>query len=38
MVQLVDEGQITEETARAAVADPDSLQFAGGKGKKKAKK
>jgi twitching motility protein PilT len=37
LMQLVDEGQITQETARAAVADPDSLHFGGGKGKKKSK-
>jgi twitching motility protein PilT len=37
LVQLVDEGHITQETARAAVADPDSLHFGGGKGKKKSK-
>ena len=35
LIQLVDDGAITQETARAAVADPDSLRF--GKGKKKAK-
>lgn len=35
LLELVEAGQITQETAKAAVADPDSLQF--GKGKKKAK-
>ncbi|MEP7326511.1 MAG: PilT/PilU family type 4a pilus ATPase [Gemmatimonadota bacterium] len=35
LIQLVEDGQITQETARAAVADPDSLRF--GKGKKKSR-
>ena len=38
LVRLVDAGTITAETARAAVAEPDSLPMAPeGKGKKKAK-
>ena len=37
LIQLVEDGLITQETARASVADPDSLRFGSGKGKKKAK-
>jgi twitching motility protein PilT len=37
LIQLVEDGQITQETARSSAADPDSLHFGGGKGKKKAK-
>jgi twitching motility protein PilT len=37
LVQLVEEGAIAPETARAAVADPDSLPLEESKGKRRAK-